>query len=77
MLRDPAEIAARCVQLATEGWVQSVSGRPVRIQADSICVHGDTPNAVEITRTVRSALESAGVVVARVESPLHHARQVS
>jgi UPF0271 protein len=75
VLRDPAEIAARCVQLATEGWVRSVSGRPVRIPADSICVHGDTPNAVEIARTVRSALESAGVQVARVESPLSHTRR--
>ncbi|MFD4641280.1 LamB/YcsF family protein [Lentzea sp. NPDC058436] len=75
VLRDPAEIAARCVQLATEGWVRSVSGRPVRIQADSICVHGDTPGAVEIARAVRSAMESAGVAVGRVESPLRHTRQ--
>jgi hypothetical protein len=49
--------------------------RPVRLQADSVCVHGDTPNAVEIARTVRAALESAGVQVARVESPLRHTRQ--
>jgi 5-oxoprolinase (ATP-hydrolysing) subunit A len=63
------------VQLATEGWVRSVSGRPVRIAADSICVHGDTPNAVEIARAVRAALESAGVAVGRVESPLRHTRQ--
>ncbi|MGI5503941.1 LamB/YcsF family protein [Lentzea sp. CA-135723] len=75
VLRDPAEIAARCVQLATEGWVRSVTGRPVRIQADSICVHGDTPGAVHIARTVRAALEAAGVAVARVESPLRHTRQ--
>ncbi|GGN06242.1 UPF0271 protein [Lentzea pudingi] len=75
VLRDPAEIAARCVQLATEGWLRSVSGRPVRIQADSICVHGDTPNAVETARAVRTALEAAGVPVARVESPLRHTRQ--
>ncbi|SDK55936.1 UPF0271 protein [Lentzea albidocapillata subsp. violacea] len=75
LLRDPAEIAARCVQLATEGWIRSVSGRPVRVQADSICVHGDTPGAVEIARAVRSALEAAGIAVARVESPLRHTRQ--
>ncbi|GLY48355.1 5-oxoprolinase subunit PxpA [Lentzea sp. NBRC 102530] len=75
VLRDPAEIAARCVQLATEGWVRSVTGRPVRIQADSICVHGDTPGAVHIARTVRASLEAAGVTVTRVESPLRHARQ--
>ncbi len=74
VLRDPAEIAARCVQLATEGWVRSTTGRPVRIQADSICVHGDTPGAAAIARAVRSALETAGVEVSRVESPLRHSR---
>ena len=74
VLTNPTEIAARCVQLATEGWVRSTTGRPVRLQADSICVHGDTPNAATTARAVRTALESAGVVVARVESPLHHAR---
>lgn len=75
VLHDPAEIAARCVQLATEGWIRSITGRPIRIQADSICVHGDTPGAVTIARTVRTALESAGIEVTRVESPLRHAKQ--
>jgi UPF0271 protein len=68
VLRDPGEIAARCVQLATEGWVRSVGGRPVRVAADSICLHGDTGGAVVIARAVRSALEAAGVEVSRVAS---------
>ncbi|MGW4208031.1 LamB/YcsF family protein [Lentzea sp. NPDC004789] len=75
VLHDPTEIAARCVQLATEGWLRSINGHPVRIQADSICVHGDTPNAAKIAKTVRTALESAGIALSRVDAPLHHTRR--
>lgn len=63
VLHQPAEIAERCVQLATEGWVRSIDGRAVRVRADSICVHGDTPGAVAVARAVRDALEAAGVPV--------------
>jgi 5-oxoprolinase (ATP-hydrolysing) subunit A len=75
VLRDPAEIAARAVLLATEGWVRSIGGRPVRLSVDSLCLHGDAAGAVGIARAVRAALEGAGVVVGRVESPLRHSRQ--
>ncbi|GLZ33141.1 UPF0271 protein [Lentzea sp. NBRC 105346] len=64
VLHQPAEIAERCVQLATEGWVRGIDGRAVTVRADSICVHGDTPGAVAVARAVRAALEAAGVEVA-------------
>jgi 5-oxoprolinase (ATP-hydrolysing) subunit A len=63
VLHQPAEIAERCVQLATEGWLRSIDGRAIRVPADSICVHGDTPGAVAVARAVRDALEQAGVSV--------------
>jgi 5-oxoprolinase (ATP-hydrolysing) subunit A len=59
VLHDPDEIAARCVRLAVEGTVLSRNGTPVAVHPRSICVHGDTPNAVSIARAVRSALVSA------------------
>ncbi|PRY45786.1 LamB/YcsF family protein [Umezawaea tangerina] len=61
VLHDPVEIARRCVQLATEGTVTSVDGFPIRARVDSICVHGDTPNAVAIASAVRQALTGSGV----------------
>jgi UPF0271 protein len=61
VLHDPVEIARRSVQLATEGTVTSVDGRRVRARVDSICVHGDNPNAVAIAASVRAALTAAGV----------------
>ncbi len=63
LLIEPAEVAARAVRLATEQEVVSVDGSVVRVEARSICVHGDTPGAVELARAVRDALDAAGVAV--------------
>ncbi|MFT7835214.1 5-oxoprolinase subunit PxpA [Saccharothrix sp. BKS2] len=61
VLHDPREVAARCVALAVDGQVRAVDGRLLRIRADSICVHGDTPGAVGLARAVREALTGVGV----------------
>ncbi|GGP39185.1 LamB/YcsF family protein [Saccharothrix coeruleofusca] len=63
VLHDPGEIAARCVEMATEGHVRAVDGRVLRLRVDSLCVHGDTPGAVAIARAVRRALTEAGVAL--------------
>jgi UPF0271 protein len=61
VLHDPDDIAARVVRLATTSRLEAVDGRMLNIEADSICVHGDTPGAVGIANRVRSALAEAGV----------------
>jgi UPF0271 protein len=63
VLHDPQAVAERMLRLAKEGVVTAIDGSTVRIQADSICVHGDSPGAVEMARQVRLLLEGAGVVV--------------
>lgn len=63
VLTDPSEIADRMLRLVTEGEVIAVDGRVVMVEADSICVHGDTPGAVEMARRVRATVEGAGVEV--------------
>jgi len=55
---------AQAVQIATKGNVQSRAGVAVRIEADTICVHGDRPDAGAFARRLRQALEDAGVGVA-------------
>jgi 5-oxoprolinase (ATP-hydrolysing) subunit A len=55
---DPAEAASRCLRAIAEGKTRSVNGRDVAVRADSICVHSDTPNAVEVARAVGNAVES-------------------
>lgn len=63
VLHDADLIAQRCVAIAAGEPIEDVDGGSITVQAESICVHGDTPGAVEIARAVRSALESAGVDV--------------
>ena len=53
----------RMVRLATEGVVAAVDGTDVRVDAESICLHGDTPGAVAMAAAVRRALEGAGVSI--------------
>jgi UPF0271 protein len=63
VLHDPDLIAARCVELARTGTVRAVDGSLVEVGARSLCIHGDTPGAVEIAQRVRAALLEAGVVL--------------
>src|SRR5918995_4218185 len=53
VLHDPAEIAARCVAMATGESIEDIDGGTLTMQPGSICVHGDTPGAVEIAVLVR------------------------
>jgi 5-oxoprolinase (ATP-hydrolysing) subunit A len=64
VLHDPAVIAERAVRLAQRGEIVAVDGTVISTEARSLCIHGDTPEAVEIARAVRSALESAGLGIA-------------
>ena len=66
---DPADVAERVVRIALEGTVLSVDDLLVAVPAQSVCTHGDTPDAVVLARAVRSALESAGVTIAPFVAP--------
>ncbi|WP_019200870.1 LamB/YcsF family protein [Tsukamurella sp. 1534] len=61
VLHDPEAIAAQAVRLATEGTVGTIDGRSVDVDAQSICLHGDTPGAVASARAVRAALQEKGI----------------
>lgn len=61
VLHDPALVAARMLRLVEEGVVEAIDGSLARIEADSICVHGDSPDAVGMAREVRRVLVEAGV----------------
>jgi UPF0271 protein len=63
VLSDPALVAARAVRMVTEGTVLAVDGTDVRVRAESICVHGDSPAAVQLARAIRAALRAAGVAL--------------
>ena len=64
VLHDPALVAARMLRLATEGVIEAVDGSSLRLEAGSICVHGDSPGAVAMARQIRETLVQAGVTIA-------------
>jgi UPF0271 protein len=61
VLTDAAAIAQRALRMVTERRVQAIDGSVVRTDAESICVHGDSPDAVAMATAVRDALVSGGV----------------
>lgn len=61
VLTDVDEIVARAVRFARDGTFATSDGAEVRVAASSLCVHGDTRDAVAVARTVRAALEASGV----------------
>jgi len=63
LLRDPKEAAQRVLRMLREGKVRSVEGRDVDVRGETICVHGDTPGAVEFARELRARLEDEGVKI--------------
>ena len=63
VLHDPDQVAARALVMATEHRVEAVDGSQVAVEVRSLCVHGDTPGAVDLARQVRAALERAGVTL--------------
>ena len=64
VLVDPSAVAGQAFKIATGRPVTGIDGTEFVIEADTICVHGDSPGAVAHARAVRDVLESAGVHVA-------------
>jgi len=63
VIHDAETVAQRALEMVTTGYVTAVDGSRVPVVAESICVHGDTPDAVNLIRRIRERLEGAGVVV--------------
>lgn len=63
VLHDPNEIAERILAMLNEGAIRTISGKWLKTPIHSICVHSDTPSAVEIARSLRTSLEAQGVAV--------------
>ena len=61
VLHDPQLIGQRMPRLVEEGTLEAIDGSITRIQADSICVHGDSPAAVAMARELRRVLAQANM----------------
>lgn len=60
VIHDPETACRRVLRMLAEGELVSQSGKRLAVGIDSICVHGDNPSAIEMARTIRDGLESAG-----------------
>ncbi|BDB24135.1 UPF0271 protein [Cupriavidus sp. TA19] len=63
VLHDAADVAQRMLRLVREGTVLAIDGSVARVEAQSICVHGDSDGALEMARAVRAALERDGIAI--------------
>lgn len=63
VMHDPEEVGARALRLVLDGQVVATDGSVLELAADSVCVHGDTPGALDLARSVRRRLEEAGIEI--------------
>jgi UPF0271 protein len=69
VIHDGEEVVRRAVRMAREGVVRSTDGSDIAIRIDTMCTHGDTPGAHELTRRIRLGLELEGVTVHAIGAP--------
>ena len=63
-VRDAEIAAARVIRMVKEGVVEAIDGTTVKLRPHSICLHGDSPTAVQMAQTLRSRLVEAGIEIA-------------
>lgn len=63
VIKEPKEVTERALRMVLEKRVIAVDGSSIPLEANTLCVHGDTPTAVELTRSIREAMESEGVTL--------------
>ena len=63
VLHDVDEVAERSVRMVVDGRARAITGEEIDVQAVSLCIHGDTPGAVEMAAAIRKGLEAEGVSV--------------
>jgi len=64
LVSDPAVCADRAVRMALDGVVEARDGSIVEIEPDSLCVHGDGPDALPVLQAIRARLELSGITIA-------------
>lgn len=63
LIHDPQEALAQSLEIITDGFVTAVDGNRVPVQADTLCLHGDTPEALLFAQTLRAAFSAAGIEI--------------
>jgi UPF0271 protein len=64
VVHDPSAVCERVVKLLGTGKITSIDGREISLRGDTMCVHGDTPDAWRLAKTIREVLGTSGIRVA-------------
>ncbi len=67
---DPQALARKCLRACQDGTVETASGKIIEVAFESICVHSDTPGALDILRAIRAALKDNGISIAPAQDVL-------
>lgn len=70
VIHDPDAVKQRIVRLIREGEMAAITGKPIALPADTLCIHGDTPGAPDLAALIRKELEEAGIAVLPMERVL-------
>ncbi len=63
VIEDPEQVIAASLKMVLEQKATAIDGQEIPVKADTICLHGDTPGAVELARKLRERMEAAGIQV--------------
>lgn len=63
VIKNPELVSKRVIKMITKGKVTAVDGTEIDVEADTICVHGDNPEAVELVKHLKTSLESKGIQI--------------
>ena len=63
VLHDADAVASRALVIARDQYVETIDGVRLEVKADSLCIHGDNPDALALVKATRAALEAAGFVI--------------
>jgi len=63
VITNPQEVLSRVIRMAKEEKIECINGEIIERKIDTICVHGDSPGAVELVKVIRQGLEKEGIPV--------------
>ena len=63
MIEDENLAIERAIRMVKEGTVETITGKVIEIQAESLCVHGDSPKALEFIQAIRRAFRQEGIEI--------------
>ena len=71
IIKDPDLAIKRTIEIIKHGTVESINGKKVSLKADSICVHGDNPKAVEFVKKIKAALEEENIKIKKLSEVIN------